>query len=747
MRIKRLILCLTAVFFGCLCGASLINAPVVAQAKSSFDGGHHAGGSGGLGYWKTLNGSSKKSAWQKFLHIPGSPKGNAAQVEYKNPGGYPGAGLGAKGLTLCKQSSWISYYANSSSGHGWATMANSSNKGHDVSRIGPGGVSWARKHGFNNGHYVIICSASTVHNNTPKPQKHPCKDKPGKPCHPCLTNCKPSSYTMTENSEQHRHFKFQKTIDGVYSSMTQLTPEKTDDYADYDDSQLTAWGLTHENQSTKYEKNAWSRWIDTLTKNSIDPYDKNVQTQLSNLGNKSNELKSGDYVAHPKIQMSTKNKRGFAEGGVIDLSELRKYASVTYYGEQSQTRQKYTNCVVHRNKSGKITSTDCYVSYGPWEVSSASINKENTETYAPYSYWQMINVRCAKGSFDDVASKIPGFKVTSHASSNGMGSSTGHTPIYKYATTDFGDRPLGNDTQDGVLENTAHDDFFEKPDSCEVPIDCSSVKQPSAENASKDNVRNTGTTTKANGRDTYGAQHKRFSAQDFTFFRDGRQHHVRTDLWYPTVPDHDNSGISFTKLLREAPTKEYPQGKIIKPLTPATKALYTRVLFDTDGTPREKQFGMRLSKNSDDVITGTDVANGEDYMDDNEDTDFYYHAIWPSNSKKPERMNVDWTWRPTVTTTMDDGLSVNPNNMATKTGDKGVKQDTQILATCPLRMNTIGTVHPSVINNYYYDKTLAPEYSGKDPLLELELPDLDSFNDDANAYVSVAFVRSTSDLH
>lgn len=532
---------------------------------------------------------------------------------------------------------------------------------------------------------------------------------------------------------------------GILSTQTQITPNLLDGQS-ADDPNYQA---THEIQTTSPQMNRWSNWVKSLNTKSFNAYNKDMFDEARK---KSAELKSGDYAAHPNLELSAKNRKGFAQGGVITVSENSVNTSVAFSGYRHWVRHKYYSHValywkykIVNKDTGKPASYDDltngdkreynkykgaqslyksdnrddvldkatktdelpvnYTNYitgnhlGPAVLNNAWITQDPTDaTYSSTKQWQMINVRCNKDKFNELANSIPGFVNTSNQ--NGDGASTGHTKVYTMDGHTV--LPLGNTNNSGIQGETGYKSFYENDQSCRMSIDCNSIPRPSAANASRYNVQDHGKMAKnSNGDKTFGAQSQGVSSDTFSFFRDGQKHQIRTDLWYPVA--NANSGISVDS---DSP------------------ALFTRMYFDTNGTPG-KLFGIAKGANESDFLSGSQIQNGTAYRENGELTNFWPHATWASSSTNPERFNIDWTWRPTITNNVYTNV-----NGANAGGSNG--QDHSIIyATCPLAVNTTATHHPTI----------------KNTLNDAPVGDLSGFDSSDNSYVSIGFVRSTSDVH
>ena len=688
---KKRLLHLSLVALSCLglfAGASL-----TASADRSNGGGNNGGAGGGAGYWTFARGTDNTDeALNSAMNHVSNLKGHRNDINYayfwaRNWGKVD---ISNNQWAVCKLSNVVWWTTgNYSNDNGiWATYIRGTNKwGDSKSAKARGGlpqrtamINWMNKYGdptWNSGRVVIACSGNLPQQPTVKTVTH-------------------YGNTSSENG-------FNKTITGIHDSTTNLSPEQTNDYKNYSADKQAQWNATHHSQSNGPVTNAWGKWVDTLTQNSVDKNSASVQSQLDNLKSKSDSLQKGDYIAHPTVNLDNANQKGFANGAVFTVSELRKTVTVQYSGKQSWVQPTKWTCkqkYLGNKKVGGEYGCSTPQANGQKTLKNATISKSDKLVNAPYSYWQMINVRC-----NQKGNQISGFVDDSHG--RGDGASTGHTRTYRYDNdTPFGNRPLGNNSQsNSTLQQTSNDSFFSSAtrsssSSCAYPIDCTSLRQPSAANASRSNVQNK-TDKMANG--TYGAQSNGTSSDHFSFYRDGEPHQLRTDLWYP-ITDYSDSNISVDG---------------------TQPAMITRVLFDTHGTPTGNIFGIRTSPNGHDFLTGSDIANGNSWQTDSEVTNFYPHATWPSEKDNPQKMGIDWTWQPTITNTVYTKVDGSGNASGKTTSTS------KVLATCAIHFNGTGHHSPYVTNDPYNDSNLGQLTS-------------DNYIGDM---LGIGFVRSTNDLH
>lgn len=651
------------------------------------------GGGGGTSIndtarWWSLEGEPGTStAWNKFTARVGA-------VSYIKMTQY--AGMSDSDIQACQLSAFIWYagdwdywYTQGNGTNTWsyATSMPKYNEMVQWMNTLPYGKRW------NDGHRTLVCSGSNPAAET-------------------------TTKTTYNNGVEKRDVNSYTHIVGVHDSSVILSPEKNAEFNTYSATNQSTWNNTHNVQTSDPVVNKWGEWYDRLVQNGISGIDinqLNTQDQLNALANQSMSLQQGDYVAHPKITMNAANRKGFARGGVFTVTEQHRDIDFQIFIHQDQQRNYTQKCTTTTTGSNSTTTCDPK-QYSNWTVKEGNLGTAEGSSLIPYSYWQMINVRCNSLGLNTIASKIPGFVKDSYGS--GTGSSSGHTPTYINANNDLSQRPLGNPANnDSTLANTGHDSFYEQSSSCDgsnpIPpnwaLNCSSTKRPNVSNDSKNNIVDGGTATKNDGQPTWGANLTGTirTTDQFSFYRDNAAHGIRTDLWYPVVKDPD-SGVSANA---DGP------------------ASGTRILFYKSGTPAGSNFGLRLTRDGSDILTGDDIANDKGYVSSDELTTFYPHGSWVSDENSPEKMNIDWAWKPTVTNNVltvvsGNGAGANPTKSTDKSG---------IVATCAIRMNNPSNMNVND-NLKVYNK-----------LFDTPLESLNKFDGQQDHYVTIRFVRATAD--
>lgn len=692
--------------------------------------GGRASGGGAAGWaWAESDATqlpTESKAYKAFYNA--AENRNNEMRYYPSTNAYIDANVSSSVKNLCRTSQYIWWYGDRTYWYSWRGNKTAGDEWFKGAPGTPGLLTWVKRQpgwggagdpGSNP--IVVVCS-----NSAPGflPPRITYKDVP-----------------QTDGGAE----KYSKTISGVYSSQTKVVPEMV---TGLNSSETDKWISTHYTQQySVIGMNDWSRYIDSLGSLSIKAGDNNIESKLNAIEEKSNQLKSGDYVAHPKVDLSAENKKAFSKGGVFTINEYHNTKTVTYSGRQGWSRsrtckQKYVN--------GKASGAPECPAWGPKRYNATTIKFENpaADSFSLYSFWQMINVRCNASGLDKVKANVPGFVEDSYA--NGEGSSSGHTKTYYTKDTNIADRPLGNPGQsNSVLLNTSKREFFEGTGSCDgngtdiVPpdndyaLDCSSANQTKGTNDSYNNKRKNGVPTvkgKA-GNANYGAQATKgtsntvTSSDAFSFYRDNEQNKVRLDLWYP-VADATKTGVTANGDKRPYLTRML-----------LITAANSNGAFP-DGTPTGAKFGIRLNENDSDVINGVGDNTVQEKDLNNEQTSLWTHANWTSDNdttevkngkeidtkqNKAQKLNADWSYTPTVKnyvlgTVSGNGADAHPTKTVT---------ESDIIATCAIRMNTTDNTNDnlSVVNSLFD--------VGRGSLTKADARD--------NHYLKIAFVRATGD--
>lgn len=707
----------------------MITGGITANASRWSVTGHHARGGGNTpGTWKTITG---KNAFDKFLNGPFSKTYNGAHGKKEKESVLKDvAGLDSTDIKNCEKSTTVAFYTDDGAySHYSGLGAKNRDK---IENLKPFKKYLHQDNTWKSQTATIVCSASYAPAATLRRvyYRYKLPDTVG--------------YSAV-NTQEAGEKSASLVLTGIFKTQTQITPTLLQGQSADD----PKWQATHEVQTSNAEMNRWSNWATSINTGSFESdfqNNKNYKEVFNQWEAKSRALQQGDYAAHPNLELSARNRKGFAQGGVLTVSENIVPTSIGFVGHERYVRHKvfehyayYWRYVIHGGSYSDLSDSDqaryddgnphgakskvdgaksgsaddatnidgknvavSYVTGTHWgkkELASHYVEKGPADAvYSSSKQWQMINVRCNKDKFNELANSIPGFVNTSNA--NGDGSSSGHTPVYYMnGNTTL---PLGNTANSGIQGESGYASFYENDQSCRMSIDCNSIRRPSASNASRNNVQNHGKNAKnSSGDATYGAQSQGVSSDTFSFFRDGKQHAIRTDLWYPVAKS--NTSISVDS---DSP------------------ALFTRMYFDPNGTPG-KLFGIANSAGGADFLSGSQVQNGTAYRENGELVNFYPHATWASSSSNPERFNIDWTWRPTITNNIYSSVN------GAYPGGNTVQDKSSIYATCPIAVDTTDTHHPTIKNSL-----------NDDPV-----GNLTSFDSSDKASVAIGFVRSTSDEH
>ena len=517
----------------------------------------------------------------------------------------------------------------------------------------------------------------------------------------CSANFKPKEENRSK--VETRTTSEKTTLNGIYSTSTVVSPRSTEEFLKYTPAQKAEWWTMHEIQNTPEVKTAYGEW-----------YDKNISKIKSLNGKTGNdfknlkaELENGAKAAiakgqlPPDITLSTKNRKGFAKGGVIDVIERTRNQSVEISNSKDQRRTQTWRVKIINGKDVEIPGTR---KDSGWVDTGVKGKAPNVVLSSPVgrSFWQMIHAKCNDLGMKNVSRDLGSQGINATASDSSV-SDTMRTKPYSSQL----DLQLGNVAgKTPTFKSTAYDGFYNQTSGCLPVIDCiSDPTDPKNGSDSANNVQDS-----ADKRNyTYGAQSnavvgsdtKLLSSDAFTFFRDNDTHNIRVDLWYPKV-NTANTGITVDP----------------KP------TLFTRLFFDKNGTPAKDLVSVTANKKQ--ILTGEDISNGKGYMTNGELTNIGMASQWASDEGKPHRFNVDWVSEPTVTNTVY--TNVNGNG-----GASGATTDTsKIRVYCPMTLNSKTPSKPSIDLN---------------PSSSRPVTGITEFNTAANKSVAVDFVRAGSGLN
>lgn len=320
--------------------------------------------------------------------------------------------------------------------------------------------------------------------------------------------------------------------------------------------------------------------------------------------------------SHATTALDAANKAGMAEGGVLNVKEQTKYATVS----TSETTVVTTpiRCVHTATWNSYWGAYNAETTSCGDLPSSTAITRTSSKvagTQQNTGFWQMLAVHCNKEEFEALlASDSTLKKITTPDSTNAI---SGSVYTQKYASQpaklDFGDSTNTN----AAKAKTGRLAFFDK----ECPFDCKPAGNVSSPGASSGSI----------------------NSNALEFFRDNAAKKVTVDTWVPET----GNGVAYD----------------------GSPALTTTITRDVNGTPSLSgsnggKFTMKSTK-GDTLFTGTTTtAPTQKNWDKSkfsgpmatlltgQHNSFNLQASWASDAGKPQAFNFKWEYAPTVTTTV-----------------------------------------------------------------------------------------------
>lgn len=634
-----------------------------------YGGDPGTGGGGGNGvcvgtcdalppyFWRVASTDGSKTAWQKFAGDNIDSWGNAglSRLEIE---GYTFPRLTAYGMSnkellkTCQDSKmiwWVSasnpYFQDKANGWVWNyggqsyPKINSSGSTIDNAKTVANSTmnpallkaakGWASTMGV--GKYTIICSGQTSPEGFN--QEVPPKPSPKK-------KVWDETRTIDKGGSEQKWTR-------PYTYNTMVTRQISKDGKD-------PIGKNNLHDQATFQKTSFGALWDDMQKNP-SKYSKYTPAQIKQLVDKA---EAADKKAnHSVLNLDQGNKDGLAEGGVLNVSQLTKNATIK--ASQSITDNQKRTCTtisdwVYNSATSKwVPAPDKTTCTGWQNTSSSSSLATDTSiesTLRQTAFWQILAVHCNKEQFEALAKNAAGSRIVK----TGDASNAISAVIYskKYVTQpgalDFGDANNGNK----ALAESAKLGFYDK----ECPFECTA--SPSAPGASSQNgaASNIGS-NKPNGSGStvgrYGAVSGNNNESDFTFFRDNVQHLITTDVWYPVsngiVKYNGQEPLSTTinRWAEGTPSLDGTDGGKFTMSTKDGKELFT----GDSSAATQKNFSVdNFSNSTSTQLSGLVRA-------------FNVQATWASEKNKPQTLNFKWEYAPTVNTTaMVNGVGFNAND-------------------------------------------------------------------------------------
>lgn len=599
--------------------------------------------------WRFTSTDGSKSAWTKFAGAKmNSWGGNGIFRAYTEGEAFPG--LTAHGMTnqqlldVCKRSKTIWWITSSKpffQGKQNAWVWNSSNKNYPQA---PGGIAFNNATGILNssmdpkleqqaikwitstvpsGKITVVCSGMFDNSNTP----------PGTPG----ANPKPpvKITTKTETRTQTRSGSAQKWTQ-TYAYMTQISRQIAKNGKD-----PIGVDNLHDQNGVKTTKFA-ALW-DDITKNPNN-YKGKSPAEIKALVDQA--VAADKKANHATVDLDAQNKAGLAEGGVLNINQLTRSATISAKQDIVDTQKRTCTTITDWVKDAKsgawvvspkkpVTSCDEWTTVSSSTSMTASTQIDATPKQT--AFWQMLSVHCNKAQFEALVNNAPGAKVVDSGDASKALSAVAYSRTYTQqpALLDFGD---ANNTK-SALKASADLGFYDK----ECPFECrasATAQGASAQNGATQNMGNKKPDGNGATVGRYGAVSGRNNDSKFSFFRDNVKHLISTDVWYPA----SNSVVKYNGAA--------PLSTTINRWSEGTPSL--------DGSDGGK-FTM-TTQNGKELFKGTDTPTTQK----NFSTDTFSNATseqlsglvravnvqstWASEKDKPQTFNFKWEYAPTVNT-------------------------------------------------------------------------------------------------
>lgn len=351
----------------------------------------------------------------------------------------------------------------------------------------------------------------------------------------------------------------------------------------------------------------------------------------------------------PKIDLDDANKKGMAEGGILNMTSFVKYANIST--QESTTTTTSSRC------DYRMTWNSYWAVYNSASVncgstvstaSSRNSQKDVDSTQQVRNFWQMLSVHCNEAEYKALLNSDPSLIEISGPDPSRSISGVVRTQNYAGVPliTDFAPSdsviPIkGKPLPPAAKIRTGELGFYDK----ECPFDCTPSNN-SADGASKANgaLSNVVKTPSVLPGTLFGATtDDKTNSNAFEFFRDNAAKSITVNTWYPK----SGNGVAYAG---EAPVT-------------------TTVARDITGTPSVDgsgggKFTMKAT-NGEAMFTGGTKAPS---LQKNWDTSTFsspamtilkglnnkitVQSTWASDAGKPQAFNFKWEYAPNVNTTV-----------------------------------------------------------------------------------------------
>ncbi|PVE58791.1 hypothetical protein DC432_15655 [Microbacterium testaceum] len=243
-------------------------------------------------------------------------------------------------------------------------------------------------------------------------------------------------------------------------------------------------------------------------------------------------------LARPELVFDEQNRKGLAEGGVLNVFEHTRHATIRSHA--TTVIREARSCVERRDWNiatqsygGWYATAGC----GGWsEVGRSTTYTNNGSLTMPQlqAFFQVLTVHCNPVGAQAANRAMPLASVT-----------TGPNGQYVMATprqASVPAIPIFGDTRnaDPALTATGHVAFYTMECEWSCTASPAAADGASNNNGALTNVRRTGSLIEGS---KFGAVHRERNGNEFTVFRDGQRRSTLVDVWYPRA--QYNGGLVY----------------------------------------------------------------------------------------------------------------------------------------------------------------------------------------------------------
>lgn len=400
---------------------------------------------------------------------------------------------------------------------------------------------------------------------------------------------------------------------------------------------------------------------------------------------------------HAAVVLNAGNKAGLAEGGILNVSEQTRKATITLTQNWTENRSRQVTCDYRPGSNDPLPGSCSYQGWTGWSENAGSRNhnvNKNLGTQSNTGFFQLLSVHCNPNEFNALTARLTAlgganaYKLISQTTGVD-GSTTSVIQTQRFASltaSQSSQRMLGVSTSTTPeVKRTSELGFYDKECNVQCLSNPNTASGASTLNGATSNADITSNNQANPG--TYGGatlvKDGTTNSNYFELFRNNDTSNITVNTAYPrnNDPQLKYGGV----FLNAAGT-----GNVTIPASAPVSTTVTRWAEGTPGTNKGAQGGVfqmtAVTKDASGKVTaskplfqsqtgtvGVQKNFGVDpYSSPNSEVlsgffrSFDVQSTWASEKDKPQVINVKWEYRPTVYTRFPSNVGFTTNNTNTQ---------------------------------------------------------------------------------